>query len=296
MTIQEFLEDHQIDYKEAGAHHHARTGWIQIDCPFCGEGSGSYHLGINLENQYANCWRCGSLELTAVLSSATGLPQRSLYNLLDKPEQAAHSPSKSSRTSNPLTIPDGLEPLSGPYTRYLERRGFDPVEIEKLWDIKATGMYGHLAWRIWIPIVLHNKVVSWTTRTIGSEKHKAAKYVSARPEDEIVEHKHLLYGEDFARHSIIVVEGPTDAWAIGPGAVAVMGLNYSQEQVAGIATYPVRTICFDEGVKAQSVAEKLAGELSCFPGQTHSVELESGNDPADAEDWEIEILRTKYLL
>ncbi len=295
MTIQELLEEYRIEYREAGSHHHARTGWIQIDCPFCGEGSGGFHLGINLDNQYTNCWRCGPLHLGEALATATRLDIRRLYSLLDKPVHRPSDPSKGSRTSDILTVPKGLEALSLPYKRYLIKRGFNPYEIERLWEIESTGMCGRLPWRIYIPIIFNGETVSWTTRAIGSVTKKA-KYMSAKPEEEIVEHKHLLYGEDYARHSIVVVEGPIDVWAIGPGAVAIMGLNYSQEQVTRIAKYPIRTICFDKGIEAQSVAQRLAGELSCLPGETHSVELESGSDPAEASKKEIKELRNGFLL
>lgn len=293
MTIQELLDEHRIEYREAGSHHHARGGWLQIDCPFCGEGSGKFHLGINLESQYTNCWQCGPLQIMAVLASVTHSDQRSLYSLLDKPRHTVSRPSKVSRTSNRLVMPKGLEPLSKPCKQYLISRGFNPTEIEKLWGISSTGMYGDFSWRIWIPIILNGKTVSWTTRSVGNIK---TKYISAKPEQEIVNHKHLLYGEDYARHSIVVVEGPIDVWAVGPGAVAVMGLNYSQEQVARIAKYPIRTICFDQGKDAQLAASKLAEELSCLEGETHTIELESGSDPANADKKEIKMLRNRFLL
>ena len=163
----------------------------------------------------------------------------------------------------------------------------------RLWDIKATGNMGQFAWRIFIPIMLNGKQVSWTTRAIGSS---LPRYKSAKPKEEIVEHKHLLYGEDCVRHSVIVVEGPLDAWAIGPGAVALMGLSYTAEQVTRIAKYPIRTVCFDREPKAQIVADKLAGELSCFPGETQSVGLVTGDDPATADVEEVRELRKKFLL
>ena len=121
MTIQELLEEHRVDYREAGAHHHARPGWLQIDCPYCGDGSSGFHLGINVENLYTNCWRCGPLHIMTVLAAVTRLPQRKLYNLLDKPGRLVSGPQKPSRVSNTLTTPKGLEPLSRPYKNRIYR-------------------------------------------------------------------------------------------------------------------------------------------------------------------------------
>ncbi len=102
--------------------------------------------------------------------------------------------------------------------------------------------------------------------------------------------KDLLYGADFASHTIIVVEGPTDVWRIGPGAVGVMGLQYSQKQVALIADYPTRFICFDDEPSAQRRAFKLASELREFPGQT-SILAVTSSDPGSASDEQISELR-----
>jgi len=130
--------------------------------------------------------------------------------------------------------------------------------------------------------------VSWTTRTIGTG---GSKYVSAGLLEERVHHKTILYGADFAGLGIIVVEGPTSAWAVGPGAVATLGVKYTKWQVLAIGQYPRRTICFDSEPVAQKQAQRLALELQAFPGQTDVVELETGNDPAEADPEEVEQLR-----
>ncbi|MBW2309219.1 MAG: hypothetical protein JRG73_20040, partial [Deltaproteobacteria bacterium] len=112
--------------------------------------------------------------------------------------------------------------------------------------------------------------------------------------EEAVPHKTLLYGEELAGHAIIVVEGPTDAWRIGPGAVATMGLGYSSEQVIRIKNHPVRAVCFDKSIEAQTVARKLAAALSVFPGQTFVASLDAA-DPGSAAQREVCELRRRFL-
>ena len=191
-----------------------------------------------------------------------------------------------------MVYPVGLQPLRGPYKAYLRQRGFDPCQIEALWGVLAGGPAGKLAWRLWIPVHLDDRIVSWTSRAIGSDVQP--RYLSASPDGEEVNHKTLLYGQDLAGHSVVVVEGPADAWAVGPGAVATMGLKWTPEQVAKLSRFAVRAVCFDRGATAR--AEALADILQQFPGETHIVELETGDDPAEADPDEIEELRSRFGL
>ena len=53
-----------------GIHHSmvdsGRSGWLNINCPFCREGDQKFKLGINPEG-YANCWRCGPHDLDSLV-------------------------------------------------------------------------------------------------------------------------------------------------------------------------------------------------------------------------------------
>lgn len=134
-------------------------------------------------------------------------------------------------------------------------------------------------------------MVSWTTRTIGN----GVRYLSARPEEEKLNHRHLLYGEDLVPgHAIIVHEGPADVWRTGPGAVATFGTGFQRSQILKLSRYPTRVVCFDNEPAAQEMADKLCDLLVPFPGRTINVRLESGKDAADCDEEEIEQLR-EYL-
>jgi DNA primase len=135
--------------------------------------------------------------------------------------------------------------------------------------------------------------VSWTTRSI-SYSDRVTRYVSAALDEEKIFHKELLYGEDFARHAVIVNEGILDAWRIGPGAVATFGSGYSQEQLERIAKYPTRAICFDNEPEAQKRARKLSNDLSALPGETYNVLLDK-KDAADESKENIKRLRQEIL-
>jgi len=168
----------------------------------------------------------------------------------------------------------------------------NPDEIERLWGVQGIGLASELSWRLWIPIYHQGEVVSWTTRAIGNTD---ARYITASPEQESKSIKSVLYGGDMVRYASIICEGPIDAWAIGPGAVAVCGLSYTKAQLLETSKFPVRVICFDSESIAQKRANRLAKQLQVFPGETHVVVLESGDDPAEADRSEILELRERFL-
>jgi DNA primase len=197
------------------------------------------------------------------------------------------------KPSGRLKIPTDAGSMMKPHRNYVKGRGFTPSLIEEVYQVGGIGVSHRLAWRLFIPIHYRGRMVSWTTRAIGNAQ--GPRYVSARPSEEAVSHRTLLYGEDLAGHSIVVVEGPIDAWAIGPGAVATMGLACTKDQIEKIAQHPSRAICFDSSEIAQKRARKVADQLKNFPGETDVVELESGEDAAEADPEEIEELRKIYL-
>ena len=292
MTIQDILDRHGVSYMLPGQHHHVTQGWIGVDCPWCSPGEERYRLGINEEVGFASCWTCGPHRLGDVLMRLTGEPWPVVRGWLrgrQRPLAARLTPPK---PPGRIIYPPGLQALTRPYRAYLRQRGFDPDEIARLWSVQATGPIGPLAWRLFVPIRLRGEIVSWTTRAIGDGGRR---YVNAGADEEKVPAKSLLYGADLARGAVVVCEGPLDAWAVGPGAVATMGVSWTRVQLLVIGANPVRAICFDREPDARHRAERLACELGQFPGETHVIELETGPDPAGAERGELDEIRSRFL-
>jgi len=200
---------------------------------------------------------------------------------------------KKEKPKGKLIIPKGVGNLQIPHARYLVERGFLPKDIINLWKIQGIGIAGKLSWRIFIPIIYHGKMVSWTTRSI-SNRGKVTRYISAELKEESIPHKSLLYGEDYVQQSIIITEGPFDVWKIGPGAVATLGVGYSNEQAFRMTSYPKRAICFDNEKEAQKRAKKLCEDLSVFPGETFNIQL-NAKDAASADAKEIQQIRKEFL-
>lgn len=280
------LEEYEITFKQHGEHHHTTKGFVNLDCPFCSRNTSKYRLGYSLSYHYCSCWVCGYHHPTKVLHALTGT-----YFTLQKAKKYKFK-SKSSGVVGKYTIPNQVGDLLKGHKDYLVNRGFNCKSLVRLWQIQGIGISPRLSWRIFIPIFYQGEPVSWTTRTIGNNK---LRYISASKQEEKIPHKHLLYGQDYARNAIIIVEGPFDAWAIGPGAVATFGLTWTNEQISKMIQYPLRIICFDAEPKAQMKARELGEMLSGFPGDTRLLKLKTGKDAATASKEEIKEIRKLYL-
>lgn len=247
-------------------------------------------MGYSIAGNYVNCWRCGGHPLINTVMVLTNLTYNEVKKLLDDLETEHFEKPK---TLGKLIIPTGIKKIRSAHIQYLHSRGFDWKKIEHIWKIQGIGIASRLSWRIWIPIHHHGKTISWTTRSI-SHNPKITRYISASEDEEAIPHKKLLYGEDFARHAIIVNEGPINVWRIGPGAVATFGSGYSIEQLERMSKYSIRAICFDNEPEAQKRARKLVNDLSVFPGETYNVILDA-KDAAEESRENIERLRKEIL-
>jgi len=288
MDLIELLSESNIDYRTEG-HEHCREGWVQIECPFCSPSTGRFRLGINLQYHYANCWHCGHKSLSYILIKLLKTSPKAVKELTGK---LKHERTQKPKHAGFYQEPPCVDALLPAHKRYLKDRGFSPSHIKQLWHIRGIGLAAILQWRLFIPIMYHGQCVSWTTRSIGNSEK--GKYISASPDEETIPHKHLIYGEDYCRHSIVVVEGPLDAWAGGPGFGAIFGLSYTSQQIERISKYPTRAICFDNHPEAQQVARKLVKDLSSFPGTTYNIVLDS-KDAGEAKHYELKRIRKEIL-
>ncbi len=290
MNITQILEQLNIPLAPE-RHHHVSRGWVGIDCPHCTPNSHRFRCGINTISLACHCWSCGKLSLTVTLQLSSKANHKNITQLLSHVIRYTQTTREQSKTT--LKIPYGIGPLLEPHKNYLQGRGFNPKELQRLWGVQGIGPISHkgLAWRLYIPVKSEGIVVNWTARSITDT---TIRYRNAPHEWEQVPRNHLLYGEGYCSHTVIVCEGPTDVWRIGPGAVCTFGLAYSTAQVEKISRYGVRVICFDNEPDAQTIARKLCRKLKAFPGETWNVILDS-KDPGSATQEEIQQLRERFL-
>jgi DNA primase len=159
-----------------------------------------------------------------------------------------------------------------PHSQYLANRGFDATQLAEEWGVLGTNhLGGKWAWRIIIPI--HNvrgEVVSYQGRAINETTKP--KYRMLENENSLEDPRELVYGlHRVPKNAVVIVEGVTGVWRIGPGTVATFGIDWDRKQAALLRRFQHRFIIFDPEPKAQQRAEELAKVLSLFPGHTELV-------------------------
>lgn len=260
-----------------------------FDCPECSPDSKAFRLGYNLSHNYSNCYLCGRVEIGRLLHSVFGLPWKQCRELKHALRPVFPDDGYSRRGT--LQLPEGLGPLRKPQRLYLASRQLAPDQCVQLWGLQACPIFGPYKHRIFIPIHLHGRVVSWVCRSLDPNAPK--RYLAAKPEQEVVSGKEVVFGLDYVRHAAIICEGPFDVFKIGPGAVCTLGTAFSRAQLRALATVPRRIVCYDSSPDAQIVARRLCSLLAPFDGETLNVTLDA-KDPGEASDAELVELR-KYL-
>jgi len=302
MSVEQMLRDYDIPHMTEG-HQHCTYGWVNVHCPFC-TGSQNYHMGIHEELTAVHCWRCGKHKLTLTISTLLGLSIPETLNVIERYRVGARkTPEKEPQVSiHQFRYPTPYHKLNEQGQDYLLSRGFDPDKIMLEWGVLQTGpaclldgtFYQH---RLLIPIVWDDHVVSFQTRTIRKKKGPGLKYLACPMKREKIHHKNILYGkQDYWRRSpaILVVEGVTDVWRLGPAAAATFGTSFKTEQVLQLAKHNDRFFAiFDNEPQAQEQARKLVVKLQALGKEAEIVRVE--NDPGSMSQDEADKLVNKLI-
>lgn len=289
-----FLQYYNIEHVTEG-HKHCRPGWIQVKCPFC-IGNPGWHLGFDLEHDWWNCWRCGYHRqwdvVYALLNYDSREAKKAIMQFKGRPTD--RKAFKKKQHAKKLELPTGLQPITKDAKRYLKHRRFDPDLLEAFWNIKSTSIIGKLRHRLFIPIYLDGKMISWQCRDITGKSQ--LKYIAQDFSKEIISNKDTLYGIDQALgKSCIIVEGVTDVWRLGPGAVALFGIKYRPAQVKMLLSYfKDFHILFDPDPQAKIQAKKLANELSVMGGKCKIWTIDDC-DPGDLQQDDADALVRQIL-
>ncbi len=282
LNIEKFCQTYNVEYVETG-HHHCHQGWVQIHCPFCTNGTHGFHLGFSTTKGNFNCWRCGGhgswKVVSAVLKTSRGdLIGRAFADCADKGDFAFRV--QQAREARQLVVPPFLKPLGTRHKDYLRSRGYNATKMAGEWDLQGTRhLSGDWSWRVVAPIQdAKGRVVAYVGRTIRNIKPK---YKVSEKEECLVDPKHIIYGIHKASGGgVVVVEGPADVWRMGPGSVALLGIDWKREQASILRRFKRRFVLFDSRDKktgkidrnAQRRARKLANYLAMYAGETEIVD------------------------
>jgi hypothetical protein len=273
--FEKLLDDYGIDYKPKNS-----RGYTSIQCPMCG---GSKHHGGFHENGFYVCWKCDCRNLYQIIKILTGkfwrdieleyktdLTARDLY-LLEHGERQEKPKS--------VVLPMGTGPLNDRARRYLERRKFDPDNLAELYKLQSTGIHGQYNFRIIMPIYFKNQLVSYTGRDYTGQAE--LRYLSCKAEDEILNHKDLLYGFDqVPGDHVICVEGPADKWRMGLSAVATFGTGFKTNQINLLASFMKVTLLYDGEEEARRKCDHLGDQLAGMSCEVEAIYLKEG-DPGE---------------
>jgi hypothetical protein len=174
-----------------------------------------------------------------------------------------------------------------PALTYLRERGFDPVQLSHrlglAYCFSGYPEFRLAGGRLIIPIYSDGKPVGWQARYIGDPPDKSVpKYFTMTG----FKKTQYLYNLDTARRYpyVIVCEGCTDVWRVGPTAVALFGKTLSTTQRLLLGTHwsqgaAVVLLDSDAGDEGQAVYDALRDVVA----QRVLVRLPDGKDPADMD-------------
>jgi DNA primase len=280
-----YLQSRRVRYFTEGKN--TQGGWVSLNCPFCSDHSN--HLGINLESKGISCFKCGEsgkifklimkLERCDFARALTIVSEFSRHTYLPPIGQERDIRALSreyGKTTKALRPESVRSELTKPVINYLRKRRYLPRKTFKKYKLGSFGPVGRYKYRLYIPIYLDGRLISFTTRDMtGKQK---IPYLHLPRIRSAVFPKDTLYNIDNAREdTALVVEGPFDAWRFGDGAVATFGTIFTHSQVKLLSRFSRRFIMFDAEPEAQKLAEELAYTVAGDGKHTEIIKIPEGD-------------------
>jgi hypothetical protein len=283
-----------------------------IDCPFCNDTrrrlSINHHYGVyDLVTQsdnltLARCFNEDCLkdpgayqDLRMKVFGFLNLDQRRHLLVVRPGRLPVNQASALTQAPSPGVVHELTSlPENHPAREYLRQRGFDLNEICPLWRpvycSQAASDYPTAQGRLIIPVIYNNVYVGWQARYVGERNWKpegVPKYFAMPGFPRTL----VLYNHDLARQQpvLVVCEGPTDVWRVGPAGVALLSKQASTKQVELIAEHwadkPVVVLLDgDAQVEGTWLCRQLEPRLK---GGLVQVVLPDGRDPGSHDRSEL---------
>jgi len=281
--------------------------YYRVNCPFCGDRR--QRLWINhrfAEFPYlAVCYN----ETRCLQGEAGKENRQKLYSMVFDAATAVVLPVKEGKnieavgTLGEVPLPGEIAffselPSDHPAKMYLEGRGYNLNLLQSAYGVsfcqKTFDRHNYpLTNRIFIPIIMHGKLVGWQGRFVGDPdwKHSSVqKYFNLRG----MSKKHMLYNFDVAKNQpmVVLVEGVADVWKVGPEAVGILGADLTETQVGLVRktwiNKPVVVFLDIDNVKAsRSIVSRL---YPFFGSKVFTVIPDGGKDPgsmSEEECWDL---------
>jgi hypothetical protein len=268
----QFLKNNSIEFVERGPN--VAKGNVNISCPFCGDDP-SHHLGLNLERNYWGCWRnkqhrgksprrlvqrllnCSYEQAQRIVGEdVTLLPEKEDFNSQIQRLMNGNGYYIETEDVYKATVRNYL---SWPF-RKIEDIGsgkifFDYLVKDRKYSVKEVvqlvedyqlgySLIGKFNFRIVIPVIMEQGLVTWTGRaitdstlirykTLSVDKDEPKALVSIK--DSLWNYKNLV---DYPGHTLYVCEGPFDSMRVdffgkknGIRATCLFSKNVSDAQL-----------------------------------------------------------------
>ena len=298
-TIKTFLKNEGVQYFTEGKN--VSSGWINIKCPFCNDRSN--HLGIKLNNlNRCSCWKCGDkklLDIVVEIKSCTIEEAKRITkdlissNTLQHHKDIVHEEIKlAKKISLPKHCSNVFPKL---HLDYLLGRNFNARKIIRKYSLKACYMDGEYKYRIIIPIYEHGKLICFTSRDVTNKQK--LKYKTAPKGKSIVDPREVIYNIDSVNEycDAALVEGPTDVWRFGDGAICFLGVNITPQRILKIGEKKIRNlfIIFDNDRTGKAKSTLTSKILSPVVKNIHVVKFKTKriNDIAEFSDDQIRLFK-----
>ena len=287
-----YLDDRAIEYTTEGRN--VSSGWIGIICPYCDDTSN--HMGIHQVSKNFSCWRCAeSGDVITLIQEIEQCSFPSALNILSTFGEGPDphlEPTSGRPTSAAGTLPKPLlKEFPLPHRNFLTKRKFNPDYLIEKYDLWAMHTIGRFAHRIIVPIYMEGELASFVGRDVTEKAEmpykNAAKWESKIPA------KDCLYNIDNAEDVVILVEGITDVWRIGDGAVATLGSQVTHRQIEILSDYKAVYVLFDKD--AESTGDEVRDMIIPFT-KSESLDLPYGDPDKYLLDNPNEIRDLKKLL
>jgi len=327
--IYTYLSEIGVPYRESGRN--VGNGAIGICCPLCGDTN--FHMGVNIEKKFYNCWRCGDYDqqgrgnLFNLICLLEGVNKKSAFKKILKYSEFEDDYQEKDiyaslgviekqwekenlnlsvsipKKNNDVNISGSYKQLSELnsemfseeiFLSYIKKRKFTVNELLE-WEVRAY-VSGKFARRLVFPLYQDNKIVNYTGRDVTGKMEM--KYLNCSNKDAVIPMKDLFFGLEYIKpnpEKLVLVEGALDTIRIGKGkAIGSMGLILSERQKELIyQLYPSKLLIMFDS-EAWIEAEKIKKELGVFIDNIEVVRLTDGKDPADLTENELVCIFNEY--
>ena len=278
-----------------------------VCCPFCGDTRlrlyFSYRWGVwdETEQEYnynkvlcfnEDCLNKFEGNYDILREKVLGHRNRTSKMSVCEPQKTIKATATIPELPGPIVTLNQLDP-NHPANVYIRQRGYDPNELAKLWSV---GICEHpeknfnVKTRIIIPVYMLNELKGWQARFIGERNWQMCQvpkylFMPGFKKTECL----YNYDEALIYDTVIVVEGVTDVWSVGPQAVALFGKKASkQQQWLLTQNWQNIVVMLDPDAKEESI--ELAKNLRTHGKKVANIMLPDGMDAGSMSRdylWEI---------